>query len=295
MKTFRYDTSKNWYKGNTHLHSVASDGGMTFPEIEGCYLKTGHDFLVRTDHRVASDTAADDFESSILWINGVELDGNDDTGSYYHVVCIGNPVAQTKGMTLCEAMQRNRDNGALLVLAHPHWSGNSLEDVCRWNFHGVEAYNNVCHWLNGKGGGLVHWEAALMQNPDVLGIACDDAHLKPEHPVFNGGWIMVNSAERSSDQIVDSIRQGNFYSSCGPEIHSMSFHDNQLTATFSPVQYARLVGPATRGTRAPYLAPDETMTEFTFPVDSDWGFAYLEIIDSQGRRAWTNNLFSEQE
>ena len=137
MTSFRYNTSGNWYKGNTHLHSVVSDGGLTFPEIEKCFLKTGHDFLFRTDHRIASDTASDDFESTILWIDGVELDGLDDTGAFYHVVCLGNAVTQTKEMSLNEAMQKNRDNGAILILAHPLWSGNTFEDALRWKLDGI--------------------------------------------------------------------------------------------------------------------------------------------------------------
>ena len=222
----------------------------------------------------------------------VELDGNDDTGAYYHVVCIGNPVAQPKEMSLCEAIELNRANGALMIVAHPHWSGNTLDDIRRWNFDGVEAYNHICHFLNGKGSGLVHWEAALGQNPAALGLSVDDAHLKPDAPLYNGGWVVVNSEECTSDSILSGIKSGNFYSSCGPQIHSIEFSGNQLTATFSPVQFARVVGPGPTGERAPYQEPGETITELTLTIDPEsWDFAYLEIIDEQGRRAWTNNLF----
>ncbi len=29
MGSFRYDTSGSWFKGNTHIHTPASDGGKT--------------------------------------------------------------------------------------------------------------------------------------------------------------------------------------------------------------------------------------------------------------------------
>jgi hypothetical protein len=74
------------------------------------------------------------------------------------------------------ALQSARQQGALTILAHPHWCGNSLEDVTRFPFDGVEVYNHICHWLNGKGNGLVHWEAALDRSPNALSFAADDGH-----------------------------------------------------------------------------------------------------------------------
>ena len=58
MPAFRYDTSGAWFKGNAHIHSTASDGGKTFPELAQMYAGEGYDFLARTDHWVASDVEA---------------------------------------------------------------------------------------------------------------------------------------------------------------------------------------------------------------------------------------------
>jgi hypothetical protein len=37
------------------------------------------------------------------------------------------------------------------------------------------------------------------------------------------------------------------------------------------------------------------MTEVTLEVPQDWPYAYLEVEDAQGRRAWTNPLFIADE
>ena len=43
-----------WYKGNTHTHSLWSDGN-DFPEmIVEWYIERGYDFLVLSDHNVLS-------------------------------------------------------------------------------------------------------------------------------------------------------------------------------------------------------------------------------------------------
>jgi hypothetical protein len=58
---------KHWYKGNTHCHSIWSDG-KEFPEIVvDCYKKLGYDFLVTTDHNT--------LQRENQWVNVLKKDG----------------------------------------------------------------------------------------------------------------------------------------------------------------------------------------------------------------------------
>ena len=291
MNAFRYDTSGRWFKGNTHLHSTASDGGKTFAELAELYHSANYDFLFRTDHWVSSDAAHDADEYPLLWIDGVELDGKDATGAYFHVVCLGRVTGISREDGFEAGLKAAREQGALAILAHPHWCGNSLDDAVRLQFDGVEVYNHVCHWLNGKSGGLIHWDAALMANPSTLGFAVDDAHLRPEHPGWNGGWVMVNAPECTRAAILAAIRSGNYYSTCGPEMHAISFAEGEVKLETSPICFARLVGPASNGKRIGTF-DGELLTSFSFSIPENWRYAYVEIEDQQGRRAWTNSLFA---
>jgi len=287
---FRYDTSGCWFKGNTHLHSTASDGGKTFAELADLYASAGYHFLFRTDHWVASDVAHDAASYPLLWLDGIELDGQDHTGAVFHVVCLGRLDGVSPDHGFEAGLLAAKKRGVLTILAHPHWCGNSTEDALRWSFDGVEIYNHVCHWLNGKSGGLVHWDAALMQAPDTVGLAVDDAHLRPEHPGWNGGWIVVNAPECTAAQIINGMRRGNFYSSCGPQLHSLSFDGERLDVETSPVRFARLVGPGPNGLRIGTF-DGEPLERFHVTVPREWRYVYLEIEDLEGHRAWTNSLF----
>lgn len=289
---FRYDTSGHWFKGNTHIHSTASDGGTTFGEAADMYASAGYHFLFRTDHWVVSDTALDPEAYPLLWLDGIELDGQDATGSSYHVVCLGRVEGISRQDGFMRGLEAARAQGAVLVLAHPHWSGNSLDDSLRGAFHGVEIYNHVCHWLNGKSDGLVHWNAVLRSNPNALAFAVDDAHLRPGHPGWNGGWIVVNAGACSSGEIMGAIRRGNYYSSCGPEIRSITLEGDQLTITTSPIRFMRLVGPGPRGERVGSF-DGPLRTEVRLSIPDNWQYAYVDIEDDRGRRAWTNTLFIE--
>lgn len=291
MPEFRYQLSGSWYKGNTHIHSTASDGRSSFSQLAQEYAGAGYDFLFRTDHWVASDTSADAQEYPLLWLDGIELDGTDSRGAYFHVVGLGRLSGIERGMGFENAMQVVRAQGGLLILAHPQWTGNSFDDALRWQFDGIEVHNHICQWLNGKGNGSAYWNAALKQAPLTLGLAVDDAHISPEEPGWNGGWVVVNAVDCTSESILAGLRAGNFYASCGPVIEDIRCDGRTVTLECSPVQFIRLVGPAWRGERVGFY-DDNHLTTATFEVPADWDYAYLEIEDDHGRRAWTNSLFT---
>ena len=288
MAAFRYETNGTWYKGNSHIHSTASDGGKTPTELAQMYADAGYHFLFRTDHWVSSHVEAEAEEYPLLWLDGIELDGFDHGGSPYHAICLGTFTGITHEMGFVAALEAARAQDGLLILAHPHWMGNSLEDALRWGFHGVEIYNHVCRWLNGKGDGTVYWNTMLERFPSTLAFAVDDAHICPEHPGWNGGWIMVNAPNYSRQAIQAAIRAGNFYSTCGPEFHAIECDGTYVTVRTSPVQFARLVGPAYLGNRIGSFGGG-LLREATFEIP-DWPYAYLEVEDDHGRRAWTNTL-----
>ena len=289
--TFRYNMSGHWYKGNTHIHTTASDGGKTAEEVAALYAGAGYSFLFATDHWIASNGEKNSSPAPLLWLDGVELDGRDSAGNSFHVVCLGQLEGIEREMGLTRALEAAQAQGALLVLAHPFWMGNSCDDAARFDFHGVEIYNHVCQWLNGKGDGRIYWSWMLGRNRNVLSFAADDAHLRPEHPGWNGGWIVVNAPELSAGAITEAIRSGGYYSSCGPEFHRIEWDGTEVRITTSPVQFVRLVGPAHEGKRLGGFE-GKLLTEAAFSVPAEWNYTYIEIEDAQGRRAWTNTLFA---
>ena len=293
-KQFRYDTSGEWVKGNTHSHSTASDGGKTFQELAALYHSAQYDFMFRTDHWVCSDVENDDEEYPLLWLDGIELDGHAEDGEYFHVVCLGKLSGIVREDGLDGAIAKAQEQGALTILAHPVWLGNLLDDCLRWNLDGVEIYNHVCHWMNGKSNGLAHFNAGLSEKSEFLGFASDDTHLQPDVPGWKGGWIWINLKEFNRKEIYEAIHSGNYYSSCGPEIHSIEFDGKFLNVKTSPIQFARLVGFRSEGSWIG-TAEGPLLEEFSMEISLDWKYVYLEIEDENGRCAWTNNLFVRNE
>ena len=289
-KPFRYNTSHSWFKGNTHIHSIASDGGMPVREIADLYTTAQYDFIFFTDHWVSSDIAKEIKNPPLLLLDGIELDGVDHTGAYFHVVCLGKTSGISKEDDLESAMQKAQKQDVIMIMAHPRWTGNSFEDANRYDFDGVEIYNHVCHWMSGKSDGLAYWDAMLKKNPETLGFSVDDAHLRPEHPGWNGGWIVVNAPELSRESILSAIRRGNYYSSCGPDFKSISYDGTHLRIECSPVQFIRLVGPGFYGWRTGSF-DGELLTQACVEISTNWDHIFIEIEDKDGKRAWSNTLF----
>ena len=83
-------------------------------------------------------------------------------------------------------------------------------------------------------------------------------------------------------------------SGIGPEFLAITSDRASVTVECSPVQFIRLVGPASRGARVGSF-DGQQFDGATFEIPSDWSYAYVEIEDECGRRAWTNTLFVHSE
>jgi len=290
-KKFRYPAEGRWFKGNTHIHSLASDGGMSMRDIAVLYARAEYDFLFCTDHWKLSDVQRFEELFPLLWIDGIELDGQDSKGENYHIVCLGRGNGDiVDRMDLSEAVSRMRDAGAITILAHPEWTGNSIDPELADRLDGVEIYNHVCRWLNGKWSGRFHWNSQLKLGRPTLGFAVDDAHLRPEHPGWNGGWIQVLAPVCERVSLLESIRRGHFYSSCGPVIRKIVENNRQVELETTPARFVRLVGPDALGQRQGSFDGIER-TKWSFEIPAQWSYAYLEIEDALGRCAWTQTLY----
>ena len=104
--------------------------------------------------------------------------------------------------------------------------------------------------------------------------------------------MMLNARECSTDEIMHAIRNGNYYSSCGPEIHAINWDGTDLHLSTSPVQFVRIVGPAWLGIRFGSF-DGNLLTDVSVTVPKDWDYVYVEIEDHAGYRAWTNALFMD--
>jgi hypothetical protein len=292
-KRFRYNCSGKWFKGSVHVHTTNSSGRLTVVEATAFYAEAGYDFICITDKIVPFIGGPND-KYPLLVLGGLEVEGEDDQGSFYHVICIEGVNDITEDMKLTEVIKRVRAQGGILVWAHPYTVNNTVAEGIRHSFHGIEVFNSINQVAFGKGLGAYHWDSSLLHQPDMLGFATDDAHFIKGVPAEKGGWIMVNAPELSHNAIMASIRKGNFYSSNGPIFKSISIEqENRIVTETSPVIYARLLGPG-RSSKFRIASEKEPMNEAHFRLPDDWPYVRLEIEDAFGHKAWSNPLLNSK-
>jgi histidinol phosphatase-like PHP family hydrolase len=94
------DGAGKWYKGNTHLHSVHSDGHLTVDNVAEQYAREGFEFIAVTDHWHCCQSQIQRLHLPVEIISGIEIDGFDHKGSYYHFYSSQGPSFLSVQLTI---------------------------------------------------------------------------------------------------------------------------------------------------------------------------------------------------
>ncbi len=330
-----FTASGEWLRGNLHLHSTNSDGSMPPDRLAAHYANAGWDFLAFTDHRKVTELPERITGGvPITLIRGTEANtGPRSTaaGTNFHIIGLGvqEPIAPNDDLTGARAAQwvvdAIREQGGEATIAHPYWSGLTLEEVAAVRGHlAIEVYNADTEVHIGRGVSSALWDDLLTRGIETWGIAVDDCH-RPAHDSLRG-WTVVRAADRSASAIIAALRAGHFYASCGPEIHDVSVefwetattdqgtpYTGRVLVRCSPVRTVSLMADPTKGGRinagtfgmarnarrlrtrsghGPEGIPDgELLTGSEFFLTGQERYVRVQVEDAQGRCAWTNPLF----
>ena len=292
----RYRLTGRWFKGALHLHTTASDGRFTLEETVALYGRADFDFICITDHNKVSRIGGL-HESGMLLLDGIELDAPIGNRRALHLVVVdarGGEDALRGGIRRIAARQRH--SGAIVIAAHPHWSGLSDHDLESRDFDGIEVFNHNTQREVGKGLATPHWDLLLASGREVLGFAVDDCHGVSQFGDWCGGWVMVNARALTRRDIVAAMRRGNFYSSSGPEIRSLRLGRGKCELATSPAVAVRILGQ--NGFGRTHYAPDgKPRRRWSLPLPSKeallrfYRYVRIEVEDAAGKVAWTNTLY----
>jgi hypothetical protein len=292
-----------WLRCALHAHTTNSDGEMAPDMLVRHYDWAGFDVLAITDHWVRTVEAS---TRKLLVIPSTELNAVA-AGHDAHVLALGveaDPEPPDEFAPLPDVVAWINENAGLPFLAHTYWSGLRTSD---WEgcegLAGIEVWNAGCELEIGRGDSSVHWDEALEGGRALSALATDDSH----HPGYDSGfaWTMVRAAEKSAPAVLDALRRGSFYGSCGPEIHDLEQDDESIVVRCSPAASVTLVSSRHRGARAnagrlgypnasTILERDDggliTACRLEKPTLAPYG--RIEVADATGRRAWTNPVWT---
>jgi len=307
------DPPLRWFKGNTHAHTLNSDGDVTPDALVTWYREQRYHFLVITDHNVVTPVeglnALHAADQRFLVIRGeevtdrsVEKAGEKTTEKPVHLNLLGGTgtVTPQGGDTPTVVLQRDieamKKAGGLIQINHPNfgWAITAADLEASPGAHLVEIYNGHPQVNNVGGGGLpgaeALWDAMLTKGQQVFAVATDDTHDVKRAGVREAaspgrGWIMVRARQLTQDEILGAIGRGDFYASTGVELSDIQATARSFTVTVRPQSFARYtVQFIGRGGRVLKTA---TSSPAQYDFTGNEGYVRAKVVDSMGFSAWT--------
>lgn len=282
------DGSKKYYKGNLHMHTSCSDGDRTPEAAIAEYAAKGYDFVALTDHWVVG---GERHESGVLVLPGVEYDFTF-PGQVLHLVAILPDAECVKG--ICRGMEHQKvidavnDCDGFAVAAHPAWSLNTPEFLASLKGCGAtEIYNTMSGfpWNPARGDSSCVLDVTASNMGKLFNfLATDDSHRYGGEQCMS--YTMVQADELTVPSVLEALKAGRFYASQGPEFLDVELTDTQMIVRTTPVDACMFVS------NVPWVTgrcrEGKGMTEFVYDIQPGDRFLRCEIVDAQGRRAWTS-------
>ena len=295
----------HWYKGNTHTHTLNSDGDSTPDDVVRWYREHGYRFLVLSDHNYLTSVDGLNLlhgaDEQFLVIKGEEIsDRLDNKPLHINGLEVSRTIDPQHGHTVVDIVQRNvdaiRKAGGVPHVNHPNYEwAISSDDLLRLERVRLFEVYNGHHQVNNLGGGGVPgmeevWDRLLSSGKVFYGIADDDAHVfkqpgNPDVPGPGRAWVVVRAERLAPRLIVDALERGDFYASTGVELSDYQVTDKGITIVIkerpSSKYRVQFIG------RNGQLLKEATSSTATYTFTGDERYVRAKVLESNGRVAWT--------
>jgi hypothetical protein len=300
---------RHWYKGNTHTHTLNSDGDSTPDDVAKWYREHGYRFLVLSDHNVLTNpdglNAVLGASEQFLLIKGEEVtDRFGDKPIHVNALEPSQVVDPQHGSSVLDVMQRTvdaiRKGGGVPHINHPNfgWAMTAADLQAAQNYRLFEIYNGH-HQVNNLGGGGVPgmeevWDRLLSSGKVIYGLADDDAHVfkQPGNPNVPGpgrGWVFVRAERLAPRAIVDALERGDFYASTGVELSDYQATARGITITVKNDPYSKyrvqFIG------RSGAILGEANASPAVYEFKGDELYVRAKVIESNGKLAWTQPVW----
>lgn len=275
------------YKIGLHVHTTMSDGAVSPKECAKIYKDAGFDAIAITDHWHYSDETE---LSGLKIFSGCEYNlGMSDTATdVMHIVgvCMDkNPMLVRENCTRQQVIDAIINCGGLAIFAHPAWSLNTTQHAKELNgFGAIEIFNTVSN-VNQSNRPYSGYIVDILANEAITYplIATDDTHY------YSGlddtkSYIMVRANSLDKKDILNAIKNRDFYATQGPELHVKRV-GNKIIADCSECEWLAFMTNSA-------WAPDRmkrgkvTHAEYNlYPIDK---WLRVEVMDKNGCYAWSN-------
>lgn len=313
-----------WFKGNTHAHTLNSDGDSPPDVVVRWYRTHGYNFTFVTDHEFITDVAP---LNALLGATGrfmamsaqevtqrITDPTHPDGLRQAHVNALGitsviRPLGEKNigPPPMSAAYTRNlgaiRAAGGVPQVNHPNfrWSvrlndllglpDSTLFEI--WNGH-PQVYNLGGTDSLGRAAPSAEalWDSLLTRGKVIFAVADDDSHYfkqedgdNADQPRPGRGWVMVRADTLTPAAILTSLRRGDFYASNGVTLKSYESSARAVNLEITPAGDMRYRTDFI-GSGGRVLASTTTLRA-SYAITGSEGYVRARVTDSAGHQAWT--------
>ena len=334
MKKYLLPNNGQFYKANLHMHTTISDGNMTPEETKKAFIEKGYQIVAFTDHEVMVPhiELTDDnflaltsteisinqrrncdfmftktyhlnfysrdpyksfyssFDKAILWLEHsknyiTEEQKQTQYKRVYSIECIN------------EMIKMANEEECLVSLNHPVWSLQDYRDyISLKGLWAVEWHNTGC--VNESYHDTIQpLDDLLRVGENVYPIATDDAHRIQD---CFGGFTMVKSPSLKHEDVYDSLKRGDFYSSQKPLIEELYIEDGIIYIKTSKVKQISITTDkrytkTIKAQQSQYLTNESIdITGYLNRCDetlNKYEYIRITVIDEEGYKAHTRAYY----
>ena len=296
--------ASRWYRGNTHTHTLNSDGDSTPDEVVRWYREHQYQFLVLTDHNFLTSVdalqALHGADEQFLVIRGEEVtDRFGEKPIHVNGLNLERLVPPQGGTSVVDVIQRNvnaiRAASGVPHINHPNFGwAITAEDLKQIKNDKLFEIFNGHPLVNNQGGGGASgleevWDILLSSGKILYGIAVDDAHHFKRPWAADAsrpgqGWIVVRAEKLATAALLEAMERGDFYASTGVELSDYRVDGKGMTVTIREAAGAKyttlFIGQEGR------LLARMLTSPATYTFRGNEGYVRAKVIDSNGKVAW---------
>lgn len=281
-------------------------------DVSRRYAEAGYDFYCLSDHFIGrygypiADTRPHR-TNRFTTILGAEVHaGAMENGELWHLLAVGLPADFSPPDTpdflpvpgaedAASLARRCREAGAFVAIPHPQWSSLTLADALTIEAaHAVEIYNHGSALDSDRGDGTAVLDLLLSKGQRLTACATDDAHFTADDHF--GGWVMVKAPSLEPEDLLAALKAGAYYSSQGPEIHSVERVGDTVRVACSRAARVVAVGPGSASAsiqESAFEARADGGDVAALPLgrlaDAPW--FRVTVVDHAGKKAWMNPIW----
>lgn len=319
---------ERYYKTALHVHTDVSDGFWSPAELKACFMEAGFSCVAFSDHNLIVDHSYLN-EPDFLALTAYEMTLRDDNpNGWYsknlhinvtakrpdHLWQAAKPPKLFKNSpqyldkveivdkdcdftmeSINEFVAESNKHGFLCTYNHPDSRTVGDEDMVLTGFWGIEVFNHDAYHCGNPAYNDEKFQRMLLRGENVFPIISDDCHSKRS---FRGSGLWVGAKELTYESMIEALEKGDFYSTNGPQIHSLVLDDEGfLHVTCSEIMQASLLSHHNFMQMQPPYGEKSPVTEVKFDInrwlgsvteeDRDRAFIRMVFTDAKGKRAYT--------